>query len=273
VSAPSTVQWLRAAAARVYTGSGRLATHYAGRLVAFGRRRYEAVAAWVGRSSGVWWLAKVALLLWLAGRARLVVTAVVERVLERVDSGAFGWLLWTLAGLWVVGAYRAGADGWEPKQRPVPEAVEAESEEPAVSAESVSAVSLVKPPPVSPTALVAAVRDIGTPHAQLKPLAEHLGVSTDAVRAAAAGIGWPVKDVRMEGRSSSAGLRWDDCPSPTILAPSPGVVGAGQPADDNDDDTSGEGPGKRFRVVPIGLSGTVVHDPAETIRHHRVRGQ
>jgi hypothetical protein len=105
----------------------------------------------------------------------------------------------------------------------------------------------------------------------LKPLAEHLGTTTDAVRAAAGAVGWPVKDVRMEGRSSSAGLRWDDCPSPTILAPSSGVVGAGQHADDNDDDTEGEHPREGFRVQAIGQGGRLVHDPADAVRHHQIK--
>ena len=80
------------------------------------------------------------------------------------------------------------------------------------------------------------MREVGTPHAQLKPLAEHLRTTTDAVRAAAAGMGWAVKDVRMQGRSASAGLRWDEVPSPEQAYPDPGVVGAGQLADDDNDD-------------------------------------
>jgi hypothetical protein len=94
-----------------------------------------------------------------------------------------------------------------------------------------------------------------TPHAQLKPLAEHLGTTTDAVRATAAGLGWAVKDVRMQGRSASAGLRWDEAPSPEQAYPSPGVVGAGQPADDNDDD--------RVRAV-------LVQDRENPVRTHVV---
>ncbi|WP_328439352.1 hypothetical protein OHA71_23730 [Streptomyces sp. NBC_00444] len=265
MSAPTTVQWLRTAVSRVYVGSGRLTLHYAARAAARARSVGRRITDWVGASSGLWWLAKVGLLLWLAGRARLILAAFAERAYARVDSGAWGWLLWSAAALWVIGAYRAGRDGWEPKQRPQPEPAADVDDEPA------PVVSLVKPPPVSPVALVAAVRDIGTPHAQLKPLAEHLGTTTDAVRAAAARMGWAVKDVRMQGRSSTQGLRWDEAPSLAEVHPLPGVVGAGHPADDDNDDADGPQPEKGLRVERIGLSGTVVHNLADAVRPHTVR--
>jgi hypothetical protein len=49
--------------------------------------------------------------------------------------------------------------------------------------------------------------------------AEHLSTTTDVVRAAAAGMGCPIKEVRMADRSTSAGLRWDECPSPAPADP------------------------------------------------------
>ena len=267
MSAPTTMQWLRTAASRISVGSGRLATHQARRAVDFGRRRYEAIAGWVGKSSGLAWLAKVALLLVLASRIRILLTAIAERVYERVESGAWGGLLFTAAGLWLVGAYRAGRDGWEPKQRPKP--TQPVDEEPAGEDEQPP----ITPPPVSPVALVSAVRDIGTPHAQLKPLAEHLGTTTDEVRAAAQRMAWAVKDVRMQGRSASAGLRWDEAPSPSEAYPHPTVVGTGQAADDDNDDTNAQEPEERFRVVPIGSEGHIVYDAQDTVRHHKVSGQ
>ncbi|MFC8515499.1 hypothetical protein [Streptomyces sp. NPDC057257] len=266
MSDPTTMQWIRCAAGRVSTGSGRLVVLLARRVVEFGRRRYQGLAGWVGKSSGLWRLAKVALLLFVASRLRLILVAVGERAAAHVHSGAAGPLLFTAAGLWLVAAYRAGRDGWEPKERPEPKL----GEEPPGDVTTPQALSLEKASPLSPAELVAAVRDIGTPHAQLKPLAEHLGTTTDAVRAAAAGMAWAVKDVRMAGRSASAGLRWDEAPSPAEAHPVSGVVGAGQAADDNDDDAPGEGTGERFRVVPIGVEGRIVYDARDTVRRHRV---
>ncbi|WP_439947195.1 hypothetical protein [Streptomyces sp. BBFR109] len=258
MSAPTTRQWLQAAADRVSVGSGRLVTHYAGRALTAARAR-------VGRWPG--WLKASAAFVALT-RGPQVLARLGDWAHERAASGAWAPGLATAAGLWVVAAYRAGHPDW--KAAAAGESAEGKEEQPEPAEEEAPAAA---PParqesaPVSPVALVAAVRDIGTPHAQLKPLAEYLGTTTDAVRAAAAELEWPVKDVRMAGRSASAGLRWDECPSPPPLGPSPAVVGAGQPADDNDDDdTSGEG----LRVEAIGLSGAIVRDPADAVRHHTV---
>lgn len=256
MSAPTTREWLRTAVDRVAVGTRRLAARTIGRLIRVVQGR---VGGWP------WWvqlaLAYLALL-----RGPQLLASVGDRIHERVESGAWTGVLTASALLWIVAAYRAGRDDWQPEPQIEPDQADGTEDRP-------QATTRPGPPPVSPVALVAAVRDIGTPHAQLKPLAEHLGATTDAVRAAAAGVGWPVKDVRMEGRSSSAGLRWDDCPSPTILAPSPSVVGAGQPADDNDDDASGEGGEKGLRVVPLGYEAQIIYDSRDTVRHHTVRRQ
>ncbi|MFD5656940.1 hypothetical protein [Streptomyces hirsutus] len=268
----STMQWIRQAAQGISTGSGRLAAHLATQALDRGRRVWRRATGWLGEASGVGWLLRLAVLLAVAALARKVITAVAEGLYARVESGAAPWLLWGAAGAWVVAAYRCGRDGWEPKKPAAKEKTAAEpepgGEQPTPATESAPA----GPPPVSPVALVAAVRDIGTPHAQLKPLAEHLGTTAAAVRAAAAEIGWPVKDVRMQGRSSTAGLRWDDCPSPTILAPSPGVVGAGQTADDNDDDSDREGPRKGIDVRRTN-GGLIIYDLADRNRRRGIVGQ
>jgi hypothetical protein len=133
-------------------------------------------------------------------------------------------------------------DGWEPRHpAPEPSADDEQRADGDQAKDSAVEQAPAGPPPISPVALIAAARDIGTPHAQLKPIAEHLSTTTDVVRAAAAGMGWPIKDVRMAGRSASAGLRWDECPSPAPVDPSPGVVGTGRAADDNHDGTGEEG--------------------------------
>ncbi|MFF8482350.1 hypothetical protein [Streptomyces antibioticus] len=267
MTAPTTVQWLRAAVHRIAVGSSRLTTLLAAGAVRRGLVVWRRTAGWLGEASGLAWLVRVGLLLLAAAVAREVVASVAGSAYERLASGGAPWLLWGVALWWIVAAYRAGAEGWEPKQTPPFGAAE---EQPAAEAAEGTEPPAAPTPPVSPVALVAAVRDIGTPHAQLVPLAGHLRTTTDAVRAAAAGVGWPVKDVRMEGRSSSAGLRWDDCPSPTIPVPSGGVVGAGQSADDNDD-TCETGPREGVRVEDIGQGGRVVRDPAEGSRYHLLR--
>ncbi|MFE6408501.1 hypothetical protein ACFVOR_16380 [Streptomyces sp. NPDC057837] len=247
MSAPTTMQWLRQALHQVATGSGLLAAHLASRAVLAARRIWRRARGWLGESSGISWLLRLAALLAVAALLRKIIATVTVAVYERVHAGAAPWLLWGAALVWVVASYRCGRDGWRPASEAGPAAAEPEREDqeqrPAVESAPAG------PPPVSPVALIAAVRDIGTPHAQLKPLAEHLGTTTDAVRAAAAALGWPVKDVRMAGRSSTAGLRWDEAPSPATPPPPRDVVGAGQAADDNDDDTDGPEPGEGVRAV------------------------
>ncbi|MEU5624269.1 hypothetical protein [Streptomyces tendae] len=264
--APSTMQWIRQAGQRIATGSGRLAAHLAGRTLLAARRLWQRAEAWLGDPFTFGWLLRLALLIFALAVVRKVAAAVGGGLYAAVDDGRAPWLMWGTAGLWVVATYRCGLDGWKPK-RPAAEPP-TDGEQPEADGQTQQAAAPAGPTPISPVALIAAVRDIGTPHAQLKPLAEHLATTTDAVRAAAAGIGWTVKDVRMEGRSSSAGLRWDECPSPAPDSPSPGVVGAGQPADDNDDDTSGEGPREGIAVRRTN-GGMIIYDLAD---RHRRRG-
>ncbi|MEU9640930.1 hypothetical protein [Streptomyces sp. NPDC048188] len=267
--APSTMQWIRQAGQRIATGSARLATLLAARALHAARRLWQRAEAWLGDPFTVGWLLRLAVLLAIAAVVRKVALAAGGGLYAAVADGRAPWLMWGGAGLWVVAAYRCGRDGWAPRRtaetpgdaEQLPDAEQQDDQEAA-------AQTPAGPPPVSPVALIAAVRDVGTPHAQLKPLAEHLATTTDAVRAAAAGMGWPVKDVRMAGRSASAGLRWDECPSPPPTDPSPGVVGAGERADDNDDDTHEEGPREGIAVRRTD-GGLVIYDLAD---RHRRRG-
>ncbi|MFI1677045.1 hypothetical protein [Streptomyces sp. NPDC020607] len=270
MSAPTSSQWLRAAAGRISVGSQRLAVHLARRLVARLRRWYGKIRGWLNSPDGPPWWAKLVILLLLGFLLRKIVTGVVGGIYRRIESGAWSWMLWPAVLLWLIAAYRAGRPGWTPKS-PAPAAAEEpepKAEEPTSTTSDTTEHTPAGPPPVSPVALVAAVRDIGTPHAQLKPLAEHLCTTTDAVRAAAAAQGWPIKDVRMQGRSASAGLRWDEVPSLPPIDPPPGVVGAAQRADDNDDDSREQEPEKGLRVVRTD-SGLTVYDLADTHRHHQ----
>ncbi|MCG0062254.1 hypothetical protein L0F81_02945 [Streptomyces tricolor] len=271
MSAPTTAQWLRAAADQIAVGSTRLATDRARRTIQWLRRSIRRARAWVGEASGFDKALRLALLAAGVWILRKVGVRLGGWAYGRIESGAWWWLLTACTVVWTVAAYRAGRADWTPKQPQLEPADAAPDEEPPAEGEQPQPAveqAPAGPPPVSPVALVAAVRDIGTPHAQLKPLADHLGTTTDAVRAAARRMGWAVKDVRMAGRSASAGLRWDEVPSPPPADPFPGVVGAGQPADDNDDDTDEEGPEKGVRVVRTD-GGLIVYDLADT---HRRRG-
>ncbi|MFD6024542.1 hypothetical protein [Streptomyces griseoluteus] len=279
MSAPTTAQWLRNAGHRVSVGSGRRATYLATWTIHRAHRIWQRATGWLAQGEGLGWLLRAAVLLGVAALLRKIAVALVAALYARLAHGGAPWLLWGAAAWWVVSAYRAGAEDWQPKHPPAPAATKethtvTDQEEEATTEGTVAeaAPTPAAPPAVSPVALVAAVRDIGTPHAQLKPLAEHLGITTDAVRARAAEMGWPVKDVRMQGRSASAGLRWDELPPLPPSPPFPGVVGAGQPTDDNDDDTPEERPREGVRVVrhPTGVT---IYDLADNHRHHTVNGE
>ncbi|MFD6620071.1 hypothetical protein ACFWFB_33050, partial [Streptomyces albidoflavus] len=223
-AAPSTMQWIRRAGQRLSTGSSRLATHLAARMLARARRLWHSCYGWVSAVSGIEWLIRMAVLVAVAWVVRKIGETVAVGASRTVADGGAPWLMWGSLIVWILAAYRCGHPDWKPKPLPEDEPTEEAAEE-SEEEQPVAAQAPAGRPPVSPVALVAAVRDIGTPHAQLRPLAEYLGTTTDAVRAAAAELEWPVKDVRMDGRSSSAGLHWGDCPYPPPLPPLSGVVG------------------------------------------------
>ncbi|MER8030690.1 hypothetical protein ABTZ78_17225 [Streptomyces bauhiniae] len=271
MSAPTTMQWLRTAAHRVSVGSGRRATYLATWTLHRAHRIWQRATGWLAQGEGFGWVLRAAVLVGIAAVVRKVAVALVTGIYARVAHGGERWLLWGAATWWVVSAYRAGAEDWQPKRAAAPGKGAEPGKEKVASEDSASEATPAPagPPVVSPVGLVAAVRDIGTPHAQLVPIAEYLRTTTDAVRATAAAMGWPVKDVRMTGRSASAGLRWDEVPSPDQVYPLPGVVGAGQPADDDNDDAPEEGPREGVRVVRS-ETGVTIYDLADTHRFHKI---
>lgn len=110
---------------------------------------------------------------------------------------------------------------------------------------------------------------VGTPHAHIAVLAHDLGTTPERVREALDACGVRVEAVRMQGRGSSTGVKGDALPAPR---PTPGgVVGAGQPANNDNNTTSPAEPEKGFRVEAIGQGGTVVHDPSDATRHHQTK--
>lgn len=263
---PGTMQWLRRAAHRISCGSGRLAWLLGRRISRTGvthtRRIWRGVWAWLGEASGFDWLLRAAILTAGAALLRHFAPGVGHLALRILDAASN--FMWPLAAVWVIATYRIGHPDWKPKvETSTDETREAEpGDDPA--AEQAPA----GPPLPSPADLVAAVRQIGTPHAHLTALAARLGTTTERVREAAAAAGLTVTDVRMNGRPST-GLRGDALPPLPSPGPAGGVVGAGQPAN-NDNNNADEDPAQKgLRVERIGLAGTVAYDPNETIRHHK----
>jgi hypothetical protein len=116
MTAPTTMQWIRQAGQRLYTGSGRLAVHLAGGAARQGSRVWRAATGWLGESSGLGWVLRLALLLGAAALLRKIVTAVASSVYRAVESGAAPGLMWGAAAAWVIAAYRCGRDGWTPRR-------------------------------------------------------------------------------------------------------------------------------------------------------------
>ncbi len=112
---------------------------------------------------------------------------------------------------------------------------------------------------------------VGTPHAHIAVLAHDLGTTPDRVREALDACGVAVGAVRMQGRGSSTGVKGDALPAPR---PAPGgVVAAGQPDDNDNNNALPVEPEKGPRVQRIGQGGTVVSNPADPVRHHDVRSR
>jgi hypothetical protein len=109
---------------------------------------------------------------------------------------------------------------------------------------------------------------VGTPHAHIAVLAHDLGTTPERVREALDACGVQVEGVRMQGRGSSTGVKGDALPTPRSTLG--GVVGAGQPANNDNNNASAATPEKGLRVEPIGQAGTVIHNPADAVRHHQV---
>ncbi|MET9142427.1 hypothetical protein [Streptomyces sp. NPDC004042] len=265
MSAPTTTEWLRTAADRLAVGSGRLATRYVGRALATS-------TAWVGRWPG--WLKAGAVLVALA-RGPQVLARLGDWAHARAASGAWAPGLFTTAGLWAVAAYRAGRADRQPageSTTPVREG----GEEPAASesgpdddaGEQPSAEPLLPGLPDLRTALLR----VGTPHAHLAVLAAAIGTTPDRVREALDRWEIPVEAVRMQGRGTSTGVKGGPAAHPA-LAPRPddvADVAAGQPGNNSNNNAPDIPAEEGLRVEAIGLSGAIIRDPADTVRHHTV---
>ncbi|MFI8535372.1 hypothetical protein ACIGMX_34645 [Streptomyces aquilus] len=252
MSAPTTVQWLRAAIIRVGVGSGRRGAYLGAWIVHRGRRTWQRATGWLDEGEGFGWWLRLALLLLGAAILRKIVTALAVGIWHRIESGSAPWLLWGAATWWVVSAYRAGVEDWKPKRPAAPdtppesdappaeEQVELTPADKAVDEDLAAEQLAAGPPlPILPDLRISLLR-IGTPHAHITALADDLGTTAERVREALAKWGIPVEPVRMKGRpSSSTGVKGGPAVHPA-LAPRPedvAVVAAGQPA--NNDNNNG----------------------------------
>jgi hypothetical protein len=235
VSAPTTVEWLRTAVARVGVGSGRLGVHLGRRTVARARTWYEGLRDWVRPASGFDKGFRLGLLVGALLIVRKIATGIGRWAYHRIESGAWGPFLFAAAGVWIVAAYRCGLPGWEPKQRQPKEAPEAEPEGGEEMTEEVPAASLEKPLLPGLSELRIALARVGTPHAHLAILATDIGTTAERVREALEKWQIPVEAVRMQGRGTSTGVKGGDAIHPALaLRPEDAaVVAAGQPGNNS----------------------------------------
>ncbi|MFJ1695676.1 hypothetical protein ACIOHC_11080 [Streptomyces sp. NPDC088252] len=249
----TTTQWLRAATNRIATGSARICLVYSRRTtmkwVGKGRAAFTAIKEWLGESDGIARLAKVAMLVVGALILRKVFLGLVTGLAHLAHSQSVRWLLWPATVAWLIAAYRVGHPDWEPPAdpepepdraeesaaaRPEPDSVQKLAEEQPEPTEA-AAPPVEEPPLPSHQDLHEALSRVGTPHAHIAVLAEDLGTTAERVRAALDQLSIPVEAVRMRGRGSSTGVRADRFPTP--VAPSVGVVGAGQSTNNDNNNT------------------------------------
>ncbi|MFJ7489728.1 hypothetical protein ACIQZB_00455 [Streptomyces sp. NPDC097727] len=150
------------------------------------------------------------------------------------------WALAPASGVWLLASLYAKAPADVEAKVGEEEGEGAPAAEDGASVEEGEAMETMVPPveelPLpSHQALHEALSRVGTPHAHIAALAEDLGTTAERVRAALDQLGVPVEAVRMRGRGSSTGVRADKfpTPSPASAPPSGGVVVAGQPANND----------------------------------------
>ncbi|MFE6021630.1 hypothetical protein ACFQ6O_34520 [Streptomyces sp. NPDC056441] len=153
------------------------------------------------------------------------------------------WLLAPAAGIWAITSLSVKAPA-EAEEETGEEGEAAPAAEGGASTEEPEAVETVVPPveeaPLpSHQDLHKSLSEVGTPHAHIAVLAEDLNTTAERVRALLDRLAVPVEAVRMRGRGSSTGVRADKFPAPPPGTPSEGVVVAGQPANNDNNNAPG----------------------------------
>lgn len=166
------------------------------------------------------------------------------------------------AGAWIVAAWIAA-----PAVEELEEGDDDGEEAPVEGAEEVAEEGLEVTPTEAPLPtreeLTAALHAVADPHAHTAAVATHLGVPAERVRAGLKAAGIPTSGACRMGGKPSTGVKAEHIPP---LSPSgegaPGAVVASPLTSNNN---SNNAP----RVVTReGM--TIIHDPADTHRHHRV---
>ena len=166
------------------------------------------------------------------------------------------------AGAWIVAAWIAA-----PAVEELEEGDDDGEEAPVEGAEEVAEEGLEVTPTEAPLPtreeLTAALHAVADPHAHTAAVATHLGVPAERVRAGLKAAGIPTTGACRMGGKPSTGVKAEHIPP---LSPSgegaPGAVVASPLTSNNN---SNNAP----RVVTReGM--TIIHDPADTHRHHRV---
>ncbi|MFI0031345.1 hypothetical protein ACH4M8_18835 [Streptomyces albidoflavus] len=192
---------------------------------------------------------------WLAGEGFKAGTA---RLAGSGLGGLFGGMLiagspglmWPATALGVIATWRAGRPVEE-----VPDDAEGEEEAPEKAP--------AEAPLPTREELTTALHAVADPNVHTAALAAHMKLSAERVRAALKAAGIPAGgQVRMGGVPSTGIKAADFPPLPPSGEGAPGpVVVAGQASNNNSNNAP--------RVVTReGM--TIIHDPAETHRHHRV---
>lgn len=260
MTAPTSAQWVRAAATRLTLGSTRLSVHLTRRIAAWIRHTWQRTTAWLGDATGIAWALRLAVLLAAAWILRKLGVSVATAAARRIDSSPR--LLWPALALWIIAAWRAGHPDWQP----TPAAAAAEEQEP----EEPAPVSLAKDHDRAGPRLddvLTAARTLGTPHVHLAAIEEHLKTPRGAVRPVLTAAGIPIADVRMQGRGTSTGIRGSDIPPPAPPSEgfAVGVVGAGQTANNSNNNAPGD---PCQKGLDGGYTFRVVDDPDNPARHH-----
>ncbi len=171
-----------------------------------------------------------------------------------------------VAGAWIVAAWIA-APAIEEVEEDGDDGEEEGEEDPVEGAEEVAEegpeVVPVEAPLPTREELAVALRAVADPHAHTAAVATHLGVPAERVRAGLKAAGIPTTGACRMGGKPSTGVKAEHIPP---LSPSgegaPGAVVASPLTSNNN---SNNAP----RVVTReGM--TIIHDPADTHRHHRV---
>ncbi|MEU2181246.1 hypothetical protein [Streptomyces thermolilacinus] len=272
MTAPTSMQWVRAAAGRLTVGSERLAATRARAVVAWVRDTWARTMGWLGEASGIAWAVRLAALLAAAWMLRKIGVAVGGAAARRLDASP--WLMWPALALWIIAAWRAGhpdKDPSKPPEAPPAGTPKATRTGPAagLTVDQIRAL------------LHAAFRTDDQAHVAV--LADRLTEATGRawtaadVRAAAETAGARVeKNVRMPGHNPSTGIRRSTLPDPSPTPPPgpvDGVVVAGQPTPTEAATTTAtppaDTPREGVRVEPIGDTGhLIVRHPADAARRH-----